>query len=455
MEQFPLCHPGLHKYTIKEVQGDLSGVTYDMTPRTFEANVSDNGDGTLKVTVDGVEPTLEEGVYALDTGATFTNKYVPKGSVVLKASKTLEGGTLEADKYTFQVADAQGNVYETATNDAQGNVVFGALNFTAAGTYDYTISEVTEGTKPLGNLRVNDGVAYDTHKVNVTIVTTDDFKGHLDCAVTYDGVVADENTVAKFVNTTVPDATFPLSATKDITGRAFAAGDSFTFTVTADDDDAPMPEHASQTLTPTVGDTQATVNFGDITFTTDDLGKTYTYTVSEQRAGETVDGLTFDPFSHWVKLTVNDNGDGTMRVDAEYEKANGLVFTNEYNAEGQAVIEAQKTLSGRALADNEFFFELTGDGIDEPLHAHAAADGSIAFAPISYTQADLIDENGEVLPYKDFHYTISETAGTLGGVTYDSATHGVTVRLSDDGSGTPFGSDIAGIDLPVWDEKKE
>ena len=205
--------------------------------------------------------------------------------------------------------------------------------------------------------------------------------------------------------------------------------------MTADNANAPLPDPASQTLTPTAGETQATVNFGNIAFSTDDLGKTYTYTVTEQRHGETVDGLKYDPFSHWVKLTVAANADGTLRVDPEYQQAGGIVFTNEYAAEGQAVIEAQKTLSGRALADKEFYFELTGDGISEPLHAHAAADGSITFAPIRYTQADLVGEDGKVLPYKDFHYTISETPGTLGGVTYDSASHGVTVRLSDDGNG--------------------
>ena len=407
---------GIHSYTIREVPGDLAGMSYDDTEHHFSIEVIDNKNGTMDVEYMGYNP---------ETGVKFVNTFTPSGSVVLEASKSLVGKDLVAGDYTFQVSDRQGNVYCTAENDASGNVVFPELTFHAAGTYVYEISEVVpEDTQELGGLTVANGVAYDTHKSEVTIVTLENEDGTLGITTTY------AEGKAAFANKAVPDAVYPLAASKRIAGRDFRAGDAFTFTVTAAEEGAPLPANPSVTIEPTAGD-EAAIDFGDITFTTADLGKTYTYTITEEGAGQTVDGLTYDPFSHWVKLTINDNGDGTMRVDAEQQlNAEGIVFTNTYVAEGQATLTAAKTLEGRDLKEGEFFFELRGDklpGDVEVLHAHNAADGSIAFMPIGFTQ----DDAG-----KDFHYTITETQGTLRGVVYDDSSYDVTVHVTDNGDGT-------------------
>ena len=422
---------GVHDYVLTETAGDLLGVTYDSKAHEFSVNVTDNGDGTLGLEFDGVKQTAEKNVYAVNTGAAFTNTYKPSGSVELEATKVLEGATLEAGAYTFEVSTGVGDdrkVITTTTNDADGNVKFPALTFSAAGTYKYTISEVVPANaQTLGDLLVANGVAYDTHAVDVTIVTTDDFHGNLNCAVSYDGVAVEDGGAATFSNSKVADAEYPLTATKHMQGREFKAGDQFTFSVTADDERAPLPENTSVTVMATSG-TDAPIDFGNITFTTDDLGKTYTYTIAEERSGETVDGLQYDPFAHWVKLTIVDAGDGTMGVRATYQNdGNGIVFTNTYTAETEAVLTATKVLEGRDLADGEFFFELSGGNLEAPLHASAAADGTVTFAPVKFTQ----DDAG-----KDFTYTISETLGTLGGVTYDESTYDVTLHVTDAGDGT-------------------
>ena len=403
---------GTHNYSIREVQGDAKGVTYDTTEHPFTVTVTDNGNGTLNVAYNGYDPT---------EGVAFTNTYGPTGSVTLEASKMLEGADLTANAYTFQLADPQGNVYATARNAVDGKVTFPKLTFKAAGTYRYIISEVIpEDAQTLGPDKVSNGVAYDQNKVKVSVEAIDNFDGTLRFVTTYD------NGEAGFVNKRVADANFPLAATKAIEGRTFQAGDEFTFAVSGDEG-APMPENAQVTIQPTEG-SQAAVNFGNIAFTTDDLGKTYTYTITEQRAGETVNGLQYDPFAHWVKLTVVDAGDGGLAVEAAYQDdADGITFTNRYGGTGQVSLEATKVLQGRALADGEFFFELAGDGLEGTLHASAAADGSVHFAPISYTQADA---------GKDFHYTIKEVQGTLGGITYDQASYDVTVHVTDNGDGT-------------------
>ena len=428
--RYTLDDLGLHDYVLTETAGSLLGVTYDSHAHEFSVDVTDNGDGTLGLAFDGVEQMPESGTYSINTGATFGNKYAPSGSVELEATKVLEGATLEAGAYTFEVTTGVGDdrrVIATATNDADGNVKFPALTFSAAGTYKYTISEVVPANaQTLGELLVANGVAYDTHAVDVTIVTTDDFHGNLNCAVSYDGVAVEEGGAATFENSKVPDTEYPLVATKHMQGREFNAGDAFTFTVTADEG-APLPENTSMTIAPASG-TEAPIDFGNIVFTTDDLGKTYTYTIAEERSGETVGGLQYDPFAHWVKLTVVDAGDGTMGVRATYQNdGDGIVFTNTYTAEAEAVLTATKMLEGRDLADGEFFFELSGGNLEAPLHASAAADGTVAFAPLKFTQ----DDAG-----KDFTYTISETRGTLGGVTYDESTYDVTLHVTDAGDGT-------------------
>ena len=224
----------------------------------------------------------------------------------------------------------------------------------------------------------------------------------------------------------VSTVSFALSAKMVLQGRDFRAGDAFTFVVAADEG-APLPENTQVTITPTSGG-EASVGFGDIKFTIEDVGRTYAYTIRESGAGETAGGVTNDPSSHVVKLRVDASPDGTLAVVPEYQGGtSGVVFTNTYCASGQAQIQAAITLSGRELADDEFFFELSGDNLAAPLSASAAADGSVAFAPIAFT----LDDAG-----RSYAYTISETQGTLGGVTYDAATHEVVVSVADNGDGT-------------------
>ncbi len=419
--EYTADNAGTHTYTIREVEGDLSGVTYDTTEHTFSVNVVDNHDGTIDAFYVGYDP---------NAGVEFNNTFTPSGSVELSATKNLTGKDLEAGDYSFQIADKQGNVYETVTNNADGTVTFKPLQFKSAGTYEYVISEVMPaGAQPLGPLTVYDGVAYDTNGIDVVIVATEKTDGTLSFAITYDGVAVEDGGEAVFENVTVPATHYPLTATKQITGRAFKPGDKFTFTVEAEKD-APQPENPEVTIEPASGKTYD-VDFGDIEFTTDDLGKTYTYTISEANAGESTEGLLNDPFAHWVKLTVVDAGDGTLGVNATYkDNADALVFTNEYSASAEAVLTATKVLEGRDLAEGEFFFELRGDklpGDVNVLHATNAADGSVTFAPITFTQ----DDAG-----KDFKYTISETKGTLGGVTYDENSYDVTISVVDNGDGT-------------------
>ena len=94
-------------------------------------------------------------------------------------------------------------------------------------------------------------------------------------------------------------------------------------------------------------------------------------------------------------------------------------------AGGSVTLVATKSLTGRTLAAGEFSFQLK-EGATVLQTKTNAANGAIAFDAINYTLANV-----------GLHtYTITEVAGSLGGVTYDSMVMTVTVNVTDNGNGT-------------------
>ncbi|MCY7085417.1 Ig-like domain-containing protein, partial [Streptococcus oralis] len=106
---------GTHKYTISEVAGSETGITYDKTVQEVEVKVEKVSATELKATVSKEAKDL-----------VFTNKYTPAGatSVTLGAKKVLEGKALEAGKYSFELKKEDGTVVETVKNAADGSVTF-------------------------------------------------------------------------------------------------------------------------------------------------------------------------------------------------------------------------------------------------------------------------------------------------------------------------------------------
>ena len=158
-----------------------------------------------------------------------------------------------------------------------------------------------------------------------------------------------------------------------------------------------------------------TVTFEDITYT---AAGEHTYTISEKAGSEA--GVTYDTAKHEVKVAVTDNGQGQLVATAT---KNNPTFTNTYKAaETKATITATKVLEGKALEAGKYEFELK-EGNKVIGTATNAADGTVAFEDITYTAAG------------EHTYTISEKAGSEAGVTYDTATHKVTVKVVDNGAG--------------------
>lgn len=158
---------GTHIYTMREIGAGTTaaGVTYDAT--------------TYQVTADVVEIDNELRVdFAIDgaDGAVFKNAYKAKGTtVIIGATKTLEGRTLAAGEFTFKLTGADGRTYE-AKNAADGRIEFPAIDFDKVGTYDFTLVEMNDGQS---------GITYDGRSYKVTVVVTDDGKGNLVANVTW------------------------------------------------------------------------------------------------------------------------------------------------------------------------------------------------------------------------------------------------------------------------------
>lgn len=375
---------GTYHYTIKEKDNGLGGVTYDKKEIKATVKVTDDGNGQLvaQVSYDTANPTFSNTYLAKETTAT------------LEANKVLTGRDLEANEFAFDLIDPNGKVVDTVKNAKDGKISFKELTFKTAGTYTYTIKEQAGA---LG------GVKYDTKVIKATVTVTDDGKGQLHTTVAY------ENNQNTFTNTYSADkATATLSAKKLLEGRNLKEGE-FEFELTGTDDQ--------------VRQTKTNAQDGSVTFDTIEYTKvgTYHYTITEKDTK--LGGVKYDTKVIKATVTVTDDGQGHLVTKVAYEK-DDQTFKNTYSAaKTNAQLSVKKTLTGRALKDGEFEFELKGQDDKVTQSKKNAQDGSVTFDTIEYTKAGT------------YHYTITEKNTKLGGVTYDKKVIKATVTVTDNGQG--------------------
>lgn len=221
------------------------------------------------------------------------------------------------------------------------------------------------------------------------------------------------------------DTKASFGLTKVLEGREWTDEDTFEFGLTSEDN-APMP--ASAIATATEGNTA--IDFGEITYT--EPG-TYVYKVSEKNAGTTVDGIAYSKNVAEITVTVTPNKKGELSADVKvaWSEAGVTEFRNTYttNPVESSVtdkIGVTKSLTGRALAADEFSFELREvKGEDSELIETVAnaADGKVTFKPIKYTEIG------------QHTYTLHEVKGNAGGTTYDDTVHTIVTTISDNGKG--------------------
>ncbi|RGL66534.1 Spy0128 family protein [Collinsella sp. TF05-9AC] len=392
-----------------------SGWTMDASTYTVTVRVEDKN---AKLTVTGVtvEKSGDDKRETLEVKngkvnlATFNNSYAAKGSVTLAAKKQFTGGTLENQQFSFQVKEGDKVVAEEK-NDANGDITFPAIDYTEAGEHDYAIKEV-EGTDPT--------IVYDGKTVKVHVSVTDNKNGTLSAAATYDG----EKAVPTFTNSK-PTADATIEATKILKGKDLTAG-AFTFG---------LYDQAGNEVAKGTNDRGGKV---ELAVKNLNLGE-YDYTLKEEKAGQTVDGVAYDAkeVKVHVKVEQNQGDNNKTKVTVTYDgAATAPTFNNTYDAKGSVTLTATKTIKvadgfdhTTKPADGEFTFDLkdaAGNVLDT---AKNDANGKVSFT----REFQLSDLDGAAS--KDFTYTIVEQPGAEPGMVYDSHPLTYTVTVTDGGNG--------------------
>lgn len=414
--------PGKYTYYIAETtpaKSDpswLGGVSYSSAEYKVTVTVKDDGKGNLTEPVVKMEQIYKDDGTATsqvidDQIAVITNTYRPKEtSVTLKATKRFTGGELAGSDFTFQLLDKDGSVVQTVQNEKDGKVAFAAIDYATPGDHDYTIKEVKGADST---------VVYDAKGVKVHVKVTDE-KGELKATVTYDG----EKAVPTFTNTK-PTADVTVEATKVLAGKDLTA-DAFTFGLY--DQDGNEDARGTNDKNGKVKLTVKGLNLGE-----------YDYTLKEEKAGQTVDGVAYDAkeVKVHVKVEQNQGDNNKTKVTVTYDgAATAPTFNNTYDAKGSVTLTATKTIKvadgfdhTTKPADGEFTFDLkdaAGNVLDT---AKNDANGKVCFT----REFQLSDLDGAAS--KDFTYTIVEQPGAEPGMVYDSHPLTYTVTVTDGGNG--------------------
>ena len=275
---------GEHTYTIKEVKGDNSTITYDESEKHV----------TVKVTRDG-DNLKTEVVYP--ESKTFNNKFTPnEAKATIELEKQLAGRNLADGEFSFDLYEGS-NKLQTTTNK-NGKVTFDSISYKEAGEHTYTVKEV-KGT--------DSTIAYDESEKHVTVKVTRD-GDNLKTEVVYP-----ESKV--FHNLFTPNATSAeFSLKKNLSGRDLKDGE-FTFT---------LFDSEGKAVKTVSNDANGNILFNGLIFSKE--GR-YTYKVVENK--NNVEGITYDEVARTVTIDVKlDKERGVLTSVVELPE--NKVFNNSY-----------------------------------------------------------------------------------------------------------------------------
>ena len=280
---------GEHTYTVKEVKGDNATVTYDASEKQVTVKVTRVGDA-LKAEV--VYPKSK----------TFTNAFTPKAAnATIELEKELTGRDLVDGEFSFELYEGA-NKLQTVTNKA-GKVTFESISYTAEGEHTYTVKEV-KGTTP--------GITYDTAEKQVTVKVTKD-GDNLKATVVYP-----ESKVFANTYSAPSPAKAQISASKILEGRALKDGE-FSFT---------LLDEAGKVLQTKQNAADGTVTFDDISYSSEDAGKTFHYTIKEVIPESKAKGMTYDEGSIDATVTVTkDDASNTINATVAYGEKKSFINT--------------------------------------------------------------------------------------------------------------------------------
>ena len=271
---------GEHTYTVKEVKGDNATIAYDASEKQV----------TVKVTRDG-DALKAEVVYP--ENKTFTNAFTPNATTAtIELTKELTGRDLVDGEFSFELYEGA-NKLQTVTNKS-GKVTFDAISYTAEGEHTYTVKEV-KGTTP--------GITYDTAEKQVTVKVTKD-GDNLKADVAYP-----ENKTFSNTYTAPQPAKAKISASKILEGAELKNGE-FNFQ---------LLDETGKVLQTKQNAADGTVTFDDISYSSEDAGKTFHYTIKEVIPESKAKGMTYDEGTIDVTVTVTkDDASNTLKASVAY-----------------------------------------------------------------------------------------------------------------------------------------
>ena len=356
---------------------------------------------------------------------------------------------LEGNEFTFNLWSSLQDITDgkeplmTAKNTANGSVTFGgidALTYERPGTHYYYITEQQKDSNP------SQGVTYDEAIYRATVYVTWTEGEGLKTSVAYeeqtDIDIWETVISAKFTNEYDAKGTWAPEVYKTLTGRDMKDDESFTFEVV---ENIGGTEQVVAKGTASGGKNGQPVKavFDDpIPYDLDDVGVEHIYTIREQKAGQTENGLTYSGAEYKVTVTVRDNGDGTLHADAVYpDQEESVNFENTYKPDPIYYTPVvTKTVTGNALpADQIFEFTLTkgiftpDDGAQMPTDTQAQIT-----VKKGATNGTVTDNFGQITFKKagTYTFTIAEEKPTQAGFEdYDKSQWTLTVVVSDDGEG--------------------
>lgn len=408
---------GTFNYTITETKGTDKTITYSDKTITATVVVVEK-DNALVVE----QVTYSDGQTDTDT---FTNKKeAPKTESVkatLQVNKLLKEGEttipLTDDQFEFVLKEGN-NTLETAKNKANGTVTFKELTYTEEGTHTYTITE-NQGT--------DTSINYSKQMITAT-VEVKKANDKLVATVTYSGGDAEKGDT--FTNTKTPPTPTP-PAEKPTTAqfkakKVLAINGSSDRTLKANEFTFLLKDQNG-----TLVDTKTNGENGDILFNPVSFNEagTFTYTIVEQKPATPESAITYDESVHTVTVTVTKDATGQLNADVQYDgKKDTPTFTNTYTpptppTPSEKQITTSKILEGRDLQGGEFSFNLLDENGTVLQTKQNAADGTVTFDAIAYTEAMIGTHK----------YTIKEVVpADKANIQYDEGQVDVTVTVTKD-----------------------
>lgn len=399
----------------------------------------------------------------------------PTESVTITPARVLRVGISgrawnDSDAFAFKVTGLNGapepaDTTITVTKEDtlsflpdHAEIKVGAITFTEPGTYRYEVTQV-QGSDP--------DIVYDTH-VGAFEFVVGRVQGEL-------VAVGNGFWSPTFTNSYEPALNFTeaggITLSAVMNGRD-SVYPEYMVTVVPEDQASKalllgrqVGQYVGVFRFPSAKDGQpATVDFFEvrdgkpIVFTKEDVGKTYRYSLVSAK-GLSYPATAYDMAERTLAIEVGRRDDGrvtatttvtTAGADSETyvytagekpARAAVVSFVNTFAPRGQVRLGARVTLTGRELAGGEFSVELLDEQGNVLQTAANAADGSVTFAPITYTRMGT------------YRYSIREVAGDEEGIAYDARVYQVTVvaeQIDPDGSLIPEVSYGDGVNEAVF-----